>query len=223
MTTGFGEKMSETSAMWNNNSHSEASFLTLRPVDERFLIPKASSRNETRSASTQMQGRFVRSMRPSKVEEVSLVCRFCFLFLNFRISDFISLRRKRSIWWYHFAASNTSGDQRSYCIVVLPFSVPDPVLVHLPIRIRASCAPFDDKGRFIVSKTVRTSTSSLILPSLPPRCCFRSFSPHARDSNRQSIRSLFGSAENTPTPKLLPSSFIATLTKLRASVAARTL
>mmetsp|Transcript_1286 Transcript_1286/g.2906 ORF Transcript_1286/g.2906 Transcript_1286/m.2906 type:complete len:219 (-) Transcript_1286:543-1199(-) len=218
--------MSETSAIWNNNSHSEAAFFTLRPVDERFLMPKASSRNETRWASTQIHGRLVKSVRPSNVDKEDFLAGLCFCFrfsdLNFRISDFIVLRRKRSIWVYHFAASKTSGDQRSYCIVVLPSSVFDPVFVHLPIRINASCAPSDDKGRFIVSKTVLTSTSSLMLPPLPPRCCFRSFSPHASDSNLHSMRSLFGSAANIPMPDP-PPFFISASTKFRASAAARTL
>jgi DNA-directed RNA polymerase subunit H (RpoH/RPB5) len=56
--------------MWNNNSHWEAFLLTLRPVEERFRIPKASSRNEVRSASTQMHGRLVKSIRPSNTAGV---------------------------------------------------------------------------------------------------------------------------------------------------------
>ena len=104
-----------------------------------------------------------------------------------------------------------------FVCLILPFpsSALDSFFVHHLIRNKASCAPSDDKGRFIASRVVLTSTSRRI-PAPPPRFCCWSFSPQARDSNRHKICSSFESLVNLP-PDAVEAA------NLRPSAAARTL
>ena len=63
-----GEKRSDTSIMCINISHFEASLTTLRPVEALGRTPIASSRNEARFASIQIDGNEDMFNLPSKMQ-----------------------------------------------------------------------------------------------------------------------------------------------------------